>query len=117
VVAVHIDGRSLPVFSARPKSLSDSIKDMVIQTGIIMNHPTFNAKYCVRGSSDEAIRVCFNTKVCDFLVAQSDLCMEAAVDWLLIYSPYVLISPADIDSYLHLALHAAELFPTQSQCG
>jgi hypothetical protein len=82
----------------------------MIQNGIVINHPTFNAKYRLRGSNEEAIRAVFSTKVCDFLESHPDLCMETAIDWLLVYRAFVLVSPLDIESSLNHGLQAAALF-------
>jgi hypothetical protein len=111
---VYLEPRdlNLPYFSLRPESFVLKIFTAFGYQDIDFGQrPEFSRQYILRGQDEPAIRRMFNDGLLAFYESNPGTCTDGGGNQLLIFRGGHRFQPAEIQSYIGLALSVAKLFP------
>jgi hypothetical protein len=103
---------SLPYFSLRPENVLLKIFTAFGYQDIDFGQrPEFSRQYILRGQDESAIRQTFNDGLLSFYEQYPGSCTDGGGNQLFVYRGAYRFQPQEIQSYVGLALKAANLFP------
>jgi hypothetical protein len=103
---------SLPYFSIRPENFLLKIFTAFGYQDIDFGQrPEFSRQYILRGQDEQAIRRTFNDGLLSFYETYPGTCTDGGGNQLFVYRGGYRFQPAEIQSYVGLALNVANLFP------
>jgi hypothetical protein len=115
VVCLELSSLNNPYFSLRPENFIHKIFTAFGYQDIDFGQrPNFSQRYLLRGGDEAAIRRVFNDGLLAFFESCPGTCADGGGNRLLIFRGGYRFQPAEIDSYLGLALNAVSHFPRQS---
>ena len=111
IVVVESSHLSLPSFLLTPENMFHKIGGLFGYDDIDFDsHPTFSARYLLKGSDEAAIRDCFQDGVLAFYERQQQVCSEGIGSFLLYYKTRHSVAPTDWKQLMGAVLEAHEQF-------
>lgn len=110
VVLFEPDDQNFPAFSLRPEGVFDKMFSAFGYQDIdFSQRPEFSRRYILRGEDESAIRRIFNDRVLSFYESNPDTFTDAGDNQLFVYRAHHRLQPAEIESYVGLALEIPTL--------
>lgn len=103
---------NLPVFALRPENFVTKVLTAFGYQDIDFGQrPDFSSQFILRGQDEPAIRQTFNDRVLSFYESYPGTSTDAGGNQLFLFRAGTRCEPAEIESYVGLALHLLNLFP------
>ncbi len=111
VILFYSEQLNLPLFTLRPESMFDTIKQFLGFKDIDFdNCPIFSELYFLKGNDEGAIRHLFDEKKIKFYEAHKDVNTEGSGNFLIFYRHRIKVEPASIPLFLEEGVQVLNLF-------